>query len=31
VRPTVPVARTVAGVGEGKDEDLEVALAIING
>jgi C-terminal processing protease CtpA/Prc len=26
VQPTVPVARTVAGVREGKDEDLEKAL-----
>ena len=31
ILPTVPVAPTIAGVREGRDEDLETAIAIIQG
>jgi C-terminal processing protease CtpA/Prc len=30
IRPTVPVARTIKGVAEGKDELLERAIEIVN-
>lgn len=29
VRPTVPVRRTIAAVREGRDEDLEAAVKLI--
>ena len=31
IRPTVPVARTLRGVAEGRDEVLERALAVVGG
>ena len=31
IRPTVPVSRTIRGVAEGRDEQLERALAVVGG
>jgi C-terminal processing protease CtpA/Prc len=31
IRPTVPVARTIAGIADGRDEVLEKAIAVVEG
>jgi hypothetical protein len=30
IQPTVPVARTIRGVSEGRDEQLEKAIAVVS-